>query len=123
MPDDLKTFAPTPQRITFVIQGTPVQTELYNFLDLPVKDALAVYTLEDEMRAAPGGFPEFVGYLRKIVALLCPRLEPEQIEALVPRHLQDALAASHGVTLPPPGAEGGGAASPSPSAPSTTRSP
>lgn len=116
-------FAPIAQTVTFMIDGVAVQTDLYNFLDLPVKDALAVYALEDEMRAASAAWPDLIEHMRRIIRLLCPKLEQTHLDALVPRQLQDAIAASHGVVLPPPGAEAAGAASPSASAGSTTPSP
>lgn len=123
---DRRVFAPVPQRITFVLvdDGTRVDADLYNFMDLPVKDAIGVYAAEDEMRAdTSGGFPALMGYLRRLLALLCPGLDPDVIARLTPRQLQDAIAASHGVAVPSPAAGGEDAASPSPSAASTTPSP
>lgn len=120
---DRRVFAPTPQRVAFVIRGIVVETDLYSFLDLPMKDALAVYALEDEMKTATGGWPALVEYMRRLLRLLCPSLLDEDLDALTPRQLQEALGASHGVTdLPPPGAEADPSAS-SASASSTTTSP
>jgi hypothetical protein len=121
---DRRVFAPVPQRITFEIDGQAVETDLYNFLDLPVKDSVSVYTLEDEMRASEGGFAAMTEYMQKILALLCPKLEPDLVAKLVPRQLQEAIAASHGVTVPLPVAGTAPVpASPSPSAGSTTPAP
>jgi hypothetical protein len=120
---DRRLFAPTPQRIAFLIDGERVETDLYNWMDLPVKESIAVYTAEEEMRTdTAGGYPALMGHLRRLVALLCPRLDADWIERLTPRQLHEAVGASHGVAVPSPEAEGS-AASPSPSAVSTTRSP
>lgn len=127
MPGDLAQdrllFAPTPKPIAFgLLDGRVIETELYSFMDLPAKQSITVALIEDEMKAdTSGGWPALVGYLQRLVALLCPHLDPALIEQIAPRHLQAAIAASHGVALPPEGA--GGEASPSPSAPSTTPSP
>lgn len=123
MADDRRTFAPRPQPVTFLIQGTPVAADLYNFLDLPVKDSLTVYALEDEMRAASDNWADLTDLMRRIVRLLCPGLDDAQVDALTPRQLQEAIGASHGVPDPLPEAGAGGAASPSASAASTTPSP
>lgn len=113
---DRRVFAPTPQLVTLVIGEREVEAALYNFLDLPTKDALAVYGLEDELRAAEG-WPAQVEVMRKIARLLLPRLDSEHHDALSPRQLQEVIAASHGVDNPPVPAE---AAASSPSAGSTT---
>lgn len=123
---DRQVFAPRPKPITFVLDdGTTVATELFNFMDLPLKEAQEVYLIEEEMRAdTVGGFVALVGYLRRLVVLLCPKLDPAVVEHLAPRQIQDAIGASYGVVLPSPEAEGARAASnPSPSAGSITSSP
>jgi hypothetical protein len=126
MPDpsrDLLTFAPRPQRIAFLIDGTRVETALYSFLDLRGAQAIEVWHLEDEMRAALEDFPRRVKCTQAIVRLLCPELTDEQVEALAPNQLLAAIGASHGVAGPSRDAGVEVTASPSPSAPSTTDSP
>jgi hypothetical protein len=116
---DRKLFAPTPELITVVIDGQPVETALFSFMDLPAKEAEAVYHLEGDVPPA-ADFGAFLANRREVVRRLCPQLAPEHVEALVPRQLLEVIAASY----PPRPAEGAaGAASPSPSAPSTTPSP
>jgi hypothetical protein len=126
--DDRLIFRPHPRRITFVIRGVEVETDLYHFMDLPVKDSESVLEIENELQQAreAGGrldYPAMNAGLRRTVRLLCPQLPDDALEALVPRQLQDAINASYGVAGPPPGAEAGPAASPSASAASTTPSP
>jgi hypothetical protein len=120
---DLRVFAPQPRRIQFVLfdGGHVVDTVVYHFMDLPCQAAIQVYAIEEELRTSGDGFAGLVDCLQRLVALLCPKLSRDELELLTPRQLQEAVAASHEVTVPRAGAEG--AASPSPSAPSTTPSP
>lgn len=120
---DVLIFAPTPRRVVFVIDGENVETDLYNFLDLPAKASMEVYHLEDEMHATREDFDKLLDLTREIVRRLCPKLAPEQLNGLVPSQMQAAISASHGVDGGTPREAGVTAASPSPSAGSFTDSP
>jgi hypothetical protein len=102
MPDatvarDVLVFAPRPQTVVFVIDGARVETNLYNFLDLPMQHALEVYALEDDMAATKGDFAALLKCSREIVRRLCPDLSADHVDRLVPSQMQAAIAASHGV--------------------------
>ena len=115
-------FAPAPLRVRFVLRDRTVPTELYRWIDLPVKDAATVHALENELRDGAPGWHETTVALQKIVRLFCPALAPADLEALSMAQLQAAIATAYGPAPDPPAAEAG-AASPSPSAASITRSP
>lgn len=121
--DDRTLFAPTPVPVTFMIRGVRVETELYLWQDLPVKDALAVHALGDEMREAAPTWTETLPYLQRIVRVFCPSLDQHALEELSTRQLQSAIATAYGGAVDPRPAVEAGAASPSPSAASTTLSP
>lgn len=122
---DQRTFAPRPERIWLALpHGAPVETALYNFLDLPGKDAQTVWGLENELRAAPtSDWPELIATLQRIVRLFCPALEDAHLEALSINVMQRVIAAAHGAADPPPAPEAAAPASRSASGPSTTLSP
>jgi hypothetical protein len=127
MAEELRTFRPLSLRVTFEIDGRAVETTLYGFQDIPCKDAEAFFELDRELQQARAegrfDYAAMNALLRKQVRLICPQLEPEQIDALRPRQMQEAVTASYEVGRPPLEAGGAGAASPSPSAASTTPSP
>jgi hypothetical protein len=107
-------FAPRPEVVVFEIDGQDVETELWNFMDLPAKSSLRVYELESHL-SGEKAYAEIIDCEREIVGLLCPALAPEHVAALTPRQMQDAIAASHGVVdSRPPMAESPETPSPSP---------
>jgi hypothetical protein len=116
-------FAPTPKRLTVVLvhEAPPrsVDLEVWNFMDLPCKAAEAVLALEEELRGKP--FMQSLDGYRRLVALFAPKLEPDVLDAFVPRQLLAVINATYD---PSPDAEAvPGTASPSASAPSITPSP